>query len=255
MITGVIAAAALAQELGLPLVESAAAAAAAGLRYALIPGPRGLALEALGQSGQRPIYVDFVEGAARHRRLYGRNSGSLLARAAGIKGRAGRLVLDAAAGLGRDGFVLASLGCRVLMCERSPAVWALLRDGLRRALDAPETAEIGARIELRCEDARGLIRELAQPQAARPAVIYLDPMFPAHSGSALVKKELRACREIVGPDQDAGELLEIALAAGVPRVVVKRMRRDEWLGGRKPDQSLAGKANRFDLYFRTRLEA
>jgi 16S rRNA (guanine1516-N2)-methyltransferase len=35
-------------------------------------------------------------------------------------------------GLGKDAFVLASLGCRVTLVERNPVVHALLRDGLDR---------------------------------------------------------------------------------------------------------------------------
>ena len=42
-------------------------------------------------------------------------------------------VLDLTAGLGRDGFVLASLGASVSMLERHPIVFALLDDGLARA--------------------------------------------------------------------------------------------------------------------------
>ena len=42
--------------------------------------------------------------------------------------------------------MLASLGCRVRLVERSPIVAALLEDGLRRALEDVETGEIGARM-------------------------------------------------------------------------------------------------------------
>lgn len=47
-------------------------------------------------------------------------------------------VLDGTAGLGRDAFVLASLGCKVQMVERHPVVAALLDDGLKRAKSDPE---------------------------------------------------------------------------------------------------------------------
>ena len=51
-------------------------------------------------------------------------------------------MLDATAGLGRDAFVLASLGCQVTLIERVPAVAALLENGIERALLNVETATI-----------------------------------------------------------------------------------------------------------------
>ncbi|MFO1350284.1 MAG: class I SAM-dependent methyltransferase [Gammaproteobacteria bacterium] len=39
-----------------------------------------------------------------------------------------------------------------------------------------------------------------------PEVIYLDPMYPERSKAALVKKESRVLRELVGPDDDAARL-------------------------------------------------
>nr|VUD25346.1 methyltransferase [Salmonella sp. NCTC 7297] len=53
-----------------------------------------------------------------------------MAKAVGIKGDYLPDVVDATAGLGRDAFVLASVGCRVRMLERNPVVAALLDDGL-----------------------------------------------------------------------------------------------------------------------------
>lgn len=47
-------------------------------------------------------------------------------------------MVDATAGLGRDAFVLAALGCRVRMVERHPVVAALLDDGLQRGYQDPE---------------------------------------------------------------------------------------------------------------------
>ncbi|MGL9773657.1 MAG: class I SAM-dependent methyltransferase [Sodalis sp. (in: enterobacteria)] len=55
-----------------------------------------------------------------------------VAKAVGIKGQGLPDVVDATAGLGRDAFVLACLGCRVQMFERHPVMAALLKNGLRR---------------------------------------------------------------------------------------------------------------------------
>ena len=58
----------------------------------------------------------------------------MLAKAVGLKKGACPDVIDCTAGLGRDAFVLASLGCRVVMLERVTVVHALLNDGLAQAL-------------------------------------------------------------------------------------------------------------------------
>ncbi len=68
-----------------------------------------------------------------HRRKFGGGRGEAVAKAVGIKGDYLPDV-DATAGLGRDAFVLASVGCRVRMLERNPVVAALLDDGPARAM-------------------------------------------------------------------------------------------------------------------------
>ncbi len=56
------------------------------------------------------IFVDFVGGAMAHRRKFGGGRGEAVAKAVGIKGDYLPDVVDATAGLGRDAFVLASVG-------------------------------------------------------------------------------------------------------------------------------------------------
>ena len=81
-----------------------------------------------------------------------------------------------------------------------------------------------------------------------PDVVYLDPMFPVRTKSALVKKEMRVFHDLVGDDDDAPALLKAALDAGVRRVVVKRPRVSDYLGGEAPSHQCVGKSNRFDIY-------
>ncbi len=59
---------------------------------------------------------------------------------------------------------------------------------------------------------------------------------------------MQAFRVVVGQDTDTAELLELALQQARCRVVVKRARKAEPLGGKPPSHSLTGKANRFDVY-------
>ncbi|WP_097460747.1 class I SAM-dependent methyltransferase [Mangrovitalea sediminis] len=207
---------------------------------------QGLALRVTGRGAPGPVIVDFSGGKAAFRRLHGGGRGQLVAKAVGLS-RARRIpsVLDATAGLGQDAFVLATLGCSMLLLERSPVVHALLEDGLARASQDPELAPIIARMKLQAADAAGYL-EAAEEVAD---VVYLDPMFP-HRGqqSALVKKEMRVFRDLVGDDLDADRLLPAALQAARCRVVVKRPRKAPPLAGPAPSHALEGKSSRYDLY-------
>ncbi|MBI5559046.1 MAG: class I SAM-dependent methyltransferase [Deltaproteobacteria bacterium] len=203
-----------------------------------------LELRQTGRPAPGPVYVDFTAPELVYRRQFGGGRKEPLARAAGLKANRCPFVLDATAGLGRDGFILASLGCRVRMMERSPIIAALLEDGLRRAARVAELAAIVARISITTANCL----ELA-PVIPSPDVIYLDPMYPHRSKSALVKKEMRLVRALVGDDSDASGLLEWALQHQGTRVAVKRPKGAPLLGGRKPDTVIAGKNSRFDIYF------
>jgi 16S rRNA (guanine1516-N2)-methyltransferase len=209
-----------------------------------------LELRQQGTDAPGPIYVDFVGGRLGYRRRHGGGRGQALARAIGLKGGAGTTplrVLDATAGLGRDAFVLATLGANVHMIERSAIVAALLQDGLARAsADATVGPLVTGRLQLTVADARLLLPTLSADQ--QPDVIYLDPMYPERHTAALVKKESRALRRLVGADPDAAELLAAALAHRPRRVVVKRPRSAPFLAGFEPSLQLESKTTRYDVY-------
>lgn len=209
-----------------------------------------LALCTLGKGAPGPVVVDFVGGAADWRRKHGGGRGQGVAKACGLKGGATPYVLDATAGLGRDAFVLAALGCRVGMIERSPLALALLEDGLARAMADAEVSVIAARM---CLYAGAAVDRLTGWADSPPEVIYLDPMFPeTKSKSALSKKEMQTFQQWVGPDEDADALLVPARRLATNRVVVKRPRHAPWLAQTKPSYSLEGDSVRFDCYVATK---
>ncbi len=236
---------ALALELGLPLVQDPSALSPSCERVLQFT-PERLQLQPLGPQASGPVYVDFVDGAMGHRRRYGGGRSQLVAKAVGIKKGFCPRVVDATAGLGRDSFILAQLGCHVQMVERSPVVAALLRDGMRRGQCDDEVATIIERLSLTVADARQWLLTLAESE--RPDVIYVDPMHPERIKAAEVKKEMRLFRELVGLDSDDAELLQSALAAARKRVVVKRPRKSETIAGPKPNLIMEGKSTRFDIY-------
>ncbi|PVZ09213.1 MULTISPECIES: class I SAM-dependent methyltransferase [unclassified Pseudomonas] len=227
-----------AERLGLPLFDGSA-------ELALQVGEPGLQLQLLGPQAPGPVRVDFVEGAAAHRRQFGGGSGQMIAKAVGLQAGVRPQVLDATAGLGGDAFVLACLGCPLQLIERQPVIAALLEDGLARAAQSAETADIAARMQLLQGNA---IDVMGHWHGEPPQVIYLDPMFPHRDKSALVKKEMRLFRPLVGDDLDAPALLEAALALASHRVVVKRPRKAPALEGRAPSLVIEGKSSRYDVY-------
>jgi 16S rRNA (guanine1516-N2)-methyltransferase len=189
------------------------------------------------------INVDFVEGASAHRRKFGGGRGQDIAKAIGLKHGFTPHILDATAGLGRDAFVLAGLGCQVTLMERMPAVAALLYDGIERAKLNSEVSEIANRMTLvHASSIENM--NLAQ----QIDVIYLDPMYPHREKSAAVKKEMRVFQSLVGEDLDADALLAPALALAKYRVVVKRPSYAPPLNNKKPSTSINMKKNRFDVY-------
>jgi 16S rRNA (guanine1516-N2)-methyltransferase len=247
------------QALAPHLAESAAAwAERLGLaqggeaQFALQLGEQGLQLVELGPQAPGPVRVDFVEGAVAHRRLFGGGTGQMIAKAVGVQPGVRPRVLDATAGLGRDGFVLASLGCSVTLIERQPLIAALLEDGLARAAADRDVGPIVAQMRLLTGNAIELMKAW---QGEPPQVIYLDPMFPHRDKSALVKKEMRLFRPFVGDDLDAPALLQAALALASHRVVVKRPRKAPIIDGGKPAYALEGKSSRYDIYPLKKLQA
>lgn len=214
----------------------------------------GLSLAYTGRKQPGAIRVDFTAGSARHRRQFGGGKGQMIAKAIGLKSAYKPTVLDLTAGLGQDGFVLASLGCVMTLIERSPIVHALLSDGLDRAKTYAEDPALQTIVNsIRLHHCNGI--EFLNHLAEKVDVIYLDPMFPSRDKSAKVKKEMQAFHALVGEDDDAGELLKAALACAKYRVVVKRPRIAQGLHEQYPKLNLAepgliisGKSSRYDIY-------
>lgn len=229
----------------LALSESLNLPSSGEAEFVLQLGPDGLQLQELGPHAPGPLSVDFVRGPSAHRRLQGGGNGQMIAKAMGIQSGIRPEILDATAGLGRDAFVLAQLGCTVTLIERHPVIVALLTDGLQRARLDPEVGPIIERMHLRTGDAIQLMNAWAGDP---PQVIYVDPMFPHREKSSLVKKEMSMLRPLVGDDLDAPALLEAALKLATHRVVVKRPRKAPSVCGPKVGYVLEGKSSRFDIY-------
>lgn len=175
------------------------------------------------------------------------------------------IVLDATAGFGQDSYLLAAAGCEVTLVEHIPLLAYLLQQAVLRA--ANESSEYNSSAALLNADAAKRMKVINSDSivlmqhwaAARPDVIYLDPMY-AHptdeqgrglKKTAAVKKNM-AFLQYLTRQQDAGlhgeGMIEAALALAASKVVVKRAPGAQWLGDIKPGSEISGKSARFDIY-------
>lgn len=208
----------------------------------------GLCLLARSSNGKRllkQLFVDFLYGKNNYRLQNNLTSKQPIAKAVGIRPGYRPNVFDATAGLGGDSFVIASLGCKVTMSERSPVIHALLSDGLERAkLNGGAPGDVAANMKLLEGDSHTLLAD----QAGEFATIYLDPMYPHRSKSALNSQAMRAIRCIAGDDNDSGKLLELALQCATDRVTVKRPKMAPPLSDQPCSHSIFMKSSRYDIY-------
>ncbi|MCH9770365.1 MAG: class I SAM-dependent methyltransferase [Gammaproteobacteria bacterium] len=221
----------LANQLQLPMLAEQAC------DLLLIYTAEGLQLKSQTDKTLGPVFVDFNTGKLAHRAQYG--GGELITKAVGLKSKP-LSILDATAGLGGDAFILAQKAAKVLMCERSPIIAALLHDGLAR-LDNKNL-----KLTLMPVDAIEYLNAL-QP-VDYPDVIYCDPMYPEKNKSALPRKEMRILRQVVGDDLDIKGLLNLALTRAKKRVVLKRPRKSTAAIEREADIVFRAPSTRFDVW-------
>ena len=191
----------------------------------------------------KPLWIDAASVEIRRRAAAGR--GLHLIRACGERVSQLR-VLDATAGLGRDGFTLAWSGAEVVLMERNPLLALLLEDALVALTCAP--VQPSGRLSLQFGDARELLVQTYRDHD----VIYLDPMFGADAAGLPQRalQMLAALDEGQDASNDGDALLAAALELRPARIVVKRGRRQPPLlaDGPSPHHAIVGKRIRFDVY-------
>jgi 16S rRNA (guanine1516-N2)-methyltransferase len=199
-------------------------------------------------SNQAILKCDFLQGSISHRLRFGGGRGQHLPKAVGLKGGQSPIIIDATAGLGRDAFLLASLGSQVTLIERSDMIHELLAAGMEAAHKAGgQHKEIIERMTLIHGDSIELLPRM------HAEVVLVDPMHPPRKKSALVKAEMRAIRDIVGFDEDQRLLIETALAIAAKRVVLKWPARAAPLAGLRPaSHQITGKSIRYDVFMTTK---
>jgi len=236
----------LAVLLNLPIIERASLEVDSDFDFLLTYVDSRLLLQSRTGGEVGDLCVDFADAKLNYRAKSSiRNQN--IAKALGIKGGNRPTILDATAGLGKDAFLMASLGCCVSLIERSELIHVLLSDGLSRQGCYPEeVAAILQRMELSFGDFLQMDAE-----SRRFDVVYLDPMFPQRRKSAKVKKDMALLQLLLGHQHDGGEMLEHGLKLAKKRVVVKRAKLAPHLSAVKPDIEFKGSSSRYDVYLVT----
>jgi 16S rRNA (guanine1516-N2)-methyltransferase len=203
------------------------------------PGNRAAAAE------DRPEpSIGFSSGSMGYRYWKGQSRAHPLVRALGKSISKLPNIIDATAGLGRDAFILASVGCHVTMIERNPKIFAMLAEAVaaEKAKDNGLAAVLD-RMTLLHGDAKALLPSLSAD------IIVIDPMHPERKSSALTKIDLRLLREVVGGNADASLLVQIALTCKCEKVILKWPAQADALEGLpKPNHSIIGRTTRYDVF-------
>lgn len=231
-----------ATHLSLPLVD----ALTGHSRFILVIDGDCIKLFDTSHAPPMSITITFTAGKTAHRKQFGGGKKQPLGRALGLHKFPNPHVVDATAGLGSDAFVMACLGCRVTMIEKSPILTVLLENALHRASAVDDFKAIIQQMSLLTGDARTTLKTLALD--CPPEIVYLDPMFPKRRKSALVKKEMQILQVLLDPPNDEEELLAAALATASERVVVKRPGNAPALTGPPSTMSISSPNIRYDVY-------
>jgi 16S rRNA (guanine1516-N2)-methyltransferase len=222
------------------------------MQAVVLLGSHGLSLLSLNEfNAMAPVYVDFDDASWQRRLSMLSAKKELSAKALGLASKENIKVFDGNAGLGQDLFVAAALGAEVHAVERSVLVFELLKDALQRASQIDYLQGVTAKIQLENRDALAMLKD-KQIEGAKS--IYLDPMFPEKQHQAKPKKGMQVFQSLIGVDEDAETLLELALSYlkqenPCTRVVLKRPRLAPVLFPERLGRQEKGNATRFDIYF------
>jgi 16S rRNA (guanine1516-N2)-methyltransferase len=194
----------------------------------------------LRDAEKRILAIDFLQDHLNYQRKGLRGKNELLAKALGlVKGT--RKVLDLTAGLGIDAVYMTQLNFEVTALERSKLLYILLSEALEKV------PSLRAKLAFRWADAGEFLQSANSVQEFD--AIYFDPMYPHKKKTALPKQEMIVFRDLVGHDEDAAQVLQLALESKVQRVVVKRpVGAPSLLPGIR--HAYEGKVVRYDVYMR-----
>ncbi|OFZ19564.1 MAG: hypothetical protein A2Z20_08360 [Bdellovibrionales bacterium RBG_16_40_8] len=188
----------------------------------------------IGAQPQISVRVEFLP-----RKKIGLKS-DCLARAIGYKKGEVLRVIDATAGLCRDAFHIACLGCQVVAIENNLQIFNVVSYFVN-------LLPTKYNLTLVHQEAKKFLLSLSEND--RPDVIYLDPMFPEKNKSAKPGKESELLKLLapIASIEEEKNFLNSALQVAKKRVVIKRPLYAPAIKS-SPQIVFKGKSVRYDVY-------
>ncbi len=206
--------------------------------------PEGLSLTMPHQDQGKSLHMqlDWTEPSI----VYGFKLGQpkrALEKAMQYGGQYPKALIDATCGLAKDTLVMASHGTHITAIESNPLLLLLLQQAKRRAADHPIMGPIVRNVDFHLGQAEYLLNDMPSQ-----SIIYLDPMFPPSSKTALAKKPLQMLQKMTHNPCDDLTLLKTAIGCQAKRVILKRPRKSPVLLEKQLHHQIHGKTIRFDIY-------
>ncbi len=211
--------------------------------------------------GNRPIDADYLLSKWHQRTKTSIGNREPLAKALSLsqyKYTSPPSIIDLTAGLGRDAFNMAHLGCKVHMIEQCTPLVILLEQALSKLdqrsslspMDLQTISTTAKRLTIEEADHQTLLVSQTLDNI-KPHALYFDPMYPSTKKSALVKKETQVLHALIGEaDSNLGwitRLVETKLKALNCRLIIKRHIKAPTILG-LPTFQIKAKSIRFDVY-------
>ncbi|WP_394261370.1 class I SAM-dependent methyltransferase [Moraxella boevrei] len=153
-------------------------------------------------------------------------------------------VIDATAGFGIDGLILASTGATATFIEKNPILFLLLKTEQHKMSQHKNWQKLMSRIDIKFGDSGEILKHLNKVD-----LIYLDPMFPNDSYKGAVNKNMQVLHSFVNPPNinDEIELFNTAIK-NCDKLIIKRPINAPNFANINPIQSIANDVIRFDEY-------
>jgi 16S rRNA (guanine1516-N2)-methyltransferase len=191
-------------------------------------------------SDKRKLRIDFKNDGLNYKKKKAGLQSESISRALGA-GKKGLRVLDLSAGMGIDSVFLAQMGYHVTAIERNPVLFLALDQALQQARQ--QNLDFAENIEFIFSDAIDYLKKTEQVFD----VCYFDPMFPQKKKMALPRQEMVLFKNLVGSDDDAADVLKLAInSKKFNRCVVKRPLSAQPL--LLASGAVTGKIIRYDIY-------
>lgn len=189
---------------------------------------------------EKPIRLDFNETLRKFQRQNLKKHP--LVTAVGIKNK-NNLIIDTTAGFAKDSLLLASLGHKVISLESSPIIFYLIQEAKNRLL----TDKPNINLDFLNIDSFEYLTNCK----TIPDIIYIDPMFPESSKSALAKKNMQILQKITKTEKfDYEKLLKVAIKKARKKVIVKRPRLGPFLAEIEAKAQISSnQSTRYDIYY------